>query len=179
VNFFNNKNGLGNPLTHFNQWGLTAGGPVLIPKVYNGRNKLFWYFAYEGLMDSQPNTNFVTVPTDLEKQGNFSQILSTDGTILYNPYSAVQSGSTITRTPYPGNMIPSSQLNPIAMAYLQYFPEPNVTNTARPDGYDNYGSNVPRSNRRLQHGAGPARLQHVANRSRLTFGIHRTAYDFN
>jgi len=94
-NFFNNKNGLGNPLTHFNQWGLTAGGPVLIPKVYNGRNKLFWYFAYEGLMDSQPNTNFVTVPTDLEKQGNFSQILSTDGTILYNPYSAVQSGSTI------------------------------------------------------------------------------------
>lgn len=174
-NFFNNKNGLGNPLTHFNQWGLTAGGPVLIPKVYNGRNKLFWYFAYEGLMDSQPNTNFVTVPTDLEKQGNFSQILSTDGTILYNPYSAVQSGSTITRTPYPGNMIPSSQLNPIAMAYLQYFPEPNVTNTARPDGYDNYGNNATSND---DYNTQLGRLDYnMSDRSRLTFGIHRTAYD--
>ena len=44
-NFFNNRNGLGNPTTHFNQYGLTAGGPVLIPKVFNGKNKLFWFFS--------------------------------------------------------------------------------------------------------------------------------------
>src|SRR5665213_286601 len=139
-NFFNNKNGLGNPVTHFNQYGVTAGGPVWIPKVYNGKDKLFWFFAYEGLKDSQPNTNFLTVPTDAEKMGNFSQILATDGTVLYNPYTAVQNGSTITRTPYAGNIIPTSQLNPIALAYLKYIPEPNVTNTARADGFDNFGN---------------------------------------
>src|SRR5580692_1788297 len=40
------------PVTHFNQWGLTAGGPIWIPKVFNGKDKLFWFFAYEGLKDS-------------------------------------------------------------------------------------------------------------------------------
>ncbi len=43
--FFNNRNGLGNPVTHFNQYGLTAGGPVILPKVFNGKDKLFWFFA--------------------------------------------------------------------------------------------------------------------------------------
>ena len=174
-NFFNNKNGLGNPLTHFNQYGLTAGGPVIIPKVFNGKDKLFWFFAYEGLKDSQPNTNFVTVPTDAEKQGDFSQILATDGTILYNPYSAVQSGSTITRTPYPGNIIPASQLNPIAQAYLKFFPEPNVTNTARADGFDNFGNNATSND---DYNTQLGRVDYnMSDKSRLSFGIHRTGYN--
>jgi hypothetical protein len=143
-NYFNNKAGLGNPVTHYNQYGLSAGGPLLIPKVFNGRNRLFWFFSWENLEDAQPVTNFATVPTDAEKQGNFSQILAVDGTQLYNPYSAVQTGSTITRTPYPGNQIPQSQFNPIAANYLKYYAEPNVTPT-RPDGYDNFGNNSPKS----------------------------------
>ena len=143
-NYFNNKAGLGNPLTHYNQYGLSAGGPLLIPKVFNGRNRLFWFFAWENLTDAQPVTNFASVPTDLEKQGNFSQILAIDGTQLYNPYSAVQTGSTITRTPYPGNQIPQSQFNPISVNYLKFYAEPNVTPT-RADGYDNFGNNAPKS----------------------------------
>ena len=61
-NFFNNKAGLGNPVTHYNQYGATVGGPLWIPKVYNGKDKLFWFFAWESLKDSQPNTTFVSVP---------------------------------------------------------------------------------------------------------------------
>ena len=73
-NFFNNQRGLGNPLTHFNQYGASAGGPVWIPKVFNGRNKLFFFFAWESLKDAQPSTIITTVPTDAEKMGNFSKI---------------------------------------------------------------------------------------------------------
>jgi hypothetical protein len=173
-NFFNNKSGIGNPLTHFNQYGLTAGGPVWVPKVFNGKDKLFWFFAWEGLKDSQPNPTFVTVPTDAERMGNFSQILTTDGTQLYNPYAATQTGSTITRQPYPGNIIPSSQLNPIALAYPRYYPEPNVVNVARPDGYDNFGSSAT-SNDNYQTELG--RLDYnMSQNSRLSFNIHRTNY---
>ena len=128
--FFRNRSGAGNPVTHFNQYGVTAGGPVILPKVYDGRNKLFWFFAYEGLPDSQPATTFLTVPTDAEKQGNFSALLAAPNGSqyqLYDPASAVQNGTTITRTPYAGNVIPQSQLNPIALNYLKFYPQPNVT----------------------------------------------------
>ena len=84
-NFFNNKAGLGNPVTHYNQYGVTAGGPVWIPKVYNGRNKLFWFFAWEGLKDSQPNTTFLTVPTAKERRA-ISRICS-----RWDAVSALQS----------------------------------------------------------------------------------------
>jgi len=117
--------------------------------VFNGKNKLFWFFAWEGDKNSTPNTNFISVPTDAEKQGDFSQILRTDGTQLYDPYSGVQSGSLITRTPLPNNQIPQSRINPISAAYLKFYPEPNVTvasTTARPDGYDNFGTTAPNTN---------------------------------
>ena len=71
------------PVTHFNQWGLTAGGPIWIPKVFNGKDKLFWFFAYEGLKDSSPATTTTTVPTNSggltgngERAGDFYQTLA-------------------------------------------------------------------------------------------------------
>jgi hypothetical protein len=74
-NFFNNRAGIPVQSTKLNQYGVTVGGPVVLPKVYNGRNKLFWFFAFEKLDDSQPNTKFLTVPTDAERQGDFSALL--------------------------------------------------------------------------------------------------------
>ncbi len=148
--FFNNRNGLGNPVTHFNQYGLTMGGPVFVPKVFDGRNKLFWFFAWENDKNSQPTTNFISVPTAAEKAGDFSQILAADGTQLYDPYSGVLgAGNVITRAPLPGNRIPASRINPIAAKYLQFYPAPNVTaisTTTRADGYDNYGTTAPATN---------------------------------
>ena len=74
--FFNNKAGQPTTITHFNQFGGTASGPIYLPKVYDGRNKTFWFFAYEGLKDSTPNTNFLTVPTAPERTGDFSALLT-------------------------------------------------------------------------------------------------------
>ena len=85
--FFRNRSGQGIQITHFNQYGLAAGGPMFVPKVFDGRNKLFWFFSFEGLKDSQPNPTFLTVPTDLERQGNFSALLP-----LGHAVSTLQSG---------------------------------------------------------------------------------------
>ncbi|MGO9096172.1 MAG: carboxypeptidase-like regulatory domain-containing protein [Bryobacteraceae bacterium] len=139
--FFNNKSGIATPVTHFNQYGVTAGGPVMMPK-FNGRNKLFWFFAWEGIKDSQPNSTLLTVPTDAEKQGDFSALLSGGSQFqLYDPYSAVQSGSTVKRTALPGNKIPTSDLSAIAQAYLNFYPEPNTTPGA--NGTNNFLADAP------------------------------------
>jgi hypothetical protein len=165
-NYFNNKAGLGNPLTHYNQYGLSAGGPVFAPKIFDGRNKLFWFFAWENEKDSQPSTYFATVPTDAEKAGDFSSILATDGTQLYDPFSAVQNGSTITRTPLPKNQLPQSEFNPVAVNYLKFYGEPNIVPT-KPDGYYNFGSDATK-NDGFSNELG--RLDwNMSNRSRLSF----------
>jgi hypothetical protein len=174
-NLFNNAKGVARPVTHYNQYGVTAGGPLWIPKIFNGKNKVFWFFAFEGLKDSQPNPTFTTVPTDLERQGNFSQVLAADGvsTQLYDPYSGVVSGSTLTRTAYPNNVIPSSQLSPVAQKYLQFYPEPNIV-PVRADGYQNFGSSAT-TNDKFNNELG--RMDYnMSDRSRIFFDIRRTGY---
>jgi len=172
-NFFNNAKGVARPVTHFNQYGASVGGPVLIPKVFDGRNKLFWFFAWETLKDSQPNANFVTVPTDAEKTGDLSLFLSADKTIIYNPTTGVLNGSTITRSPFPNNVIPTSMLNPIALAYLKFYPEPNVTPT-RADGYQNYANNATTND---DYNNELGRLDYnMSEKNRIFFDIRRTGY---
>ena len=173
-NFFNNKAGLGNPVTHYNQYGAVVGGPVIIPKVYNGKDKLFWFFAYEGLKDSQPNTTFLTVPTAKERQGDFSDLLKINSSYqLYNPYSAVVNGTTVTRSPYLNNIIPSDQLNPVALALLKYYPEPNIV-APRSDGFNNYGNTAPTTD---DYNNQLARIDYnMSDRNRMFFDVRRTGY---
>ena len=136
--FFLNQAGKPRTVTHLNQYGVTVGGPVRLPK-FDGRNKLFWFFAWEGMKDAQPNPYTTSVTTAAERQGDFSQILAADGTKIYDPYSAVVNGSTITWTAFPNNQIPqvAPYVSPVAQAYLKYFPDPNVA-PLRPDGQQNY-----------------------------------------
>jgi hypothetical protein len=144
--FFTNKAGLPTPPYHYNQYGLTAGGPVWIPKVYNGKDKLFWFFAYEGLKDSDPANspletgnpiNSASVPTAAERTGDFSALLKLGSKYqLYNPFSTTTVNGTVTRAPFAGNIIPPSMLNPVSLAILKYYPQPNTTGTAT--GFNNY-----------------------------------------
>ncbi|HLJ12939.1 MAG TPA: carboxypeptidase-like regulatory domain-containing protein [Bryobacteraceae bacterium] len=139
--FFDNKNGIPPPVTRYNQFGFTAGGPLWIPKLYNGRNKLFWFFAWEGINDSQPvqALSTVTVPAVAERAGDFSALLRLGSNYtIYDPSTGALNGTTITRQPFPNNVIPTNRLNPVALAYLQYYPAPNLPGNA--DGTDNYGS---------------------------------------
>src|SRR5208283_2936534 len=173
--YFNNKAGVPTPVTHLNQYGLTAGGPVFVPKVYDGRNKLFWFFGWESMIDSQPNTTLLTVPTDAEKKGDFSALLAAGNQYqLYNPFSATQSGSTVTRTPFTGNVIPSGLISPIAQAYMQFYPEPNVTSGVGPTGVNNYISNAT-TNDNFVNFLGRTDYN-MSDRSRLFFDTRYTNY---
>ncbi len=101
---------------HRYQWGGAIGGPIL-------HNKMFFFADYEGLQQSTLQTGSYTVPTLAERQGNFSA----DPFTIYNPLVPDQANGT--RQPFPRNVIPSQDLNPVAMAYTQYFPLPNQAGT--------------------------------------------------
>ena len=143
-NFFLSRSGQTLPVGRFNQYGTTLGGPIWIPKVFDGRNKLFFFFAYEGIKDSYPETITTTVPTAAERTGDFSALLNAGPNYqIYNPFTGVSQGSRIARQPFAGNIVPPSLLNPIAKNYLQYYPLPNAP--GRSDGANNYVANSVRS----------------------------------
>ncbi|MGA7237231.1 MAG: carboxypeptidase regulatory-like domain-containing protein, partial [Bryobacteraceae bacterium] len=138
--FFYNAIGEKRSNYNFNQYGMTAGGPLWIPKLFNGKNRVFWMFAYEGLRDGDPSEDgvvFATVPTPAERQGDFSALLKVSPNYtIYDPATGTPSGAQIARTPFPNNVIPTNRLNPVALNYLQYYPQPNYV--GRADGYENY-----------------------------------------
>jgi hypothetical protein len=147
--FFNNRNSVPRPPYHQNQYGITAGGPVYIPKVFNGKNRIFWFFGWEGMRDSDPSDspletgspeNFTSVPTAAERTGDFSALLSakTNPATIYDPSSGVLSGTLVQRSPFPNNIIPANLLSPVAKAYLNYFPSANGPGLATGNGQNNY-----------------------------------------
>ncbi len=93
-----------------NDFGASAGGPVVLPHLYNGANKTFFFGAYEGLRYPQSNVLQALVPTALMKQGNFSQETTTP---LRNPFT----GGT-----YANNIVP---INPSSAVFLQFYPDPS------------------------------------------------------
>ena len=121
-NFFQSATSRKAPLRQ-NQFGFVIDGPIYIPKLYDGRNKTFFMADYEGLRIVKQVTQLDTVLTPLMRQGNFSE---------YNKPLALNG------TPFPGNMIPASQLSQQTLNVLQYMPAPN-----RPGITNNYEANFP------------------------------------
>lgn len=109
------------PKDRWNDTGGGIGGPVYIPKIYNGRNKTFFYFSDDNdLRPVSPSAIVNTVPTTPETQGNFSQIPQ----IIYDPASTVGSGTSATRTPFVNNTIPASRFSKISSNIIPYIPAP-------------------------------------------------------
>ena len=114
-----------------NRYGVSAGGPVRIPKVYNGSNKTFWFYLWEA-NKVQYNYDYVnTVPTDAMKKGDLSGFLALGSTYqLYDPFStAAAPGGRFSRLPLTNNMIPENRLDPVALKILSYWPAPNQPGT--------------------------------------------------
>ena len=131
-NFFNNQVGLAKPLYRYNTWTYNVGGPVLLPKFNRDRNKLFFFWSQEYWpLKGESAVTQLTVPTALERQGNFSQSLDLNGKLI-----------TVTdptaRTPFPGNVVPTSRLDSSGTALLDVFPLPNFTNRSISNGRYNY-----------------------------------------
>ncbi|HWB86438.1 MAG TPA: TonB-dependent receptor, partial [Bryobacteraceae bacterium] len=122
----------------WNQPGVTVNGPVYIPKVYDGRNKTFFLFSWEGIYQNIPNYLLQTVPTDANRAGDFSSAHAFNGTpiTIYDPTTVQQVGSGYVRQPFPGNKIPSNRIDPVAAKMMQFMPEPNFPADAA--GFNNY-----------------------------------------
>ena len=126
--FFNNAAGIPLQAYRKNQFGFSVGGPVVIPHLYNGRNKLFFFGDYEGRRQGSPTSKKNSVPTDLQRNGDFSQTFNQNGqpVIIYDPLTTTASGSNNVRTAFPGNVIPASRMDPVGRAVVKYFPEPTT-----------------------------------------------------
>lgn len=122
----------------YHRWGGTAGGPVYLPHVYDGRNRTFFFFGYEGLRQNRIRGTILTVPTAKERQGDFSDLLSLGSRYqIFDPTTRrVAAGGRFQQDPIAGNIIPSSRISPIALNILKYYPQPLVAGTA--DGTNNF-----------------------------------------
>jgi hypothetical protein len=140
--FFTNAARQRKPVTRFNQYGFSAGGPIYIPKLYDGRNKLFFFMTYEGIRQSEPEPTFSTVATDAQKRGDFSALAAT-GITIYDPNTGVLNNGIVTRQPFAGNIIPTSRLSAVGRNILSFVPSPNAVGTAR--GENNRFDNAVRS----------------------------------
>jgi hypothetical protein len=126
ANGFEN-NALGNPRASFkqNSFGTAVGGPVWIPKVYNGKNRTFWFFSYEGDRKRAGNVSgYRTVPTPAFNQGDFSALPQG----IFDPAStAPQADGSYTRSAFPGNKIPASDISTVSANVVKLAPTPNPT----------------------------------------------------
>ena len=146
-NFFNNTAGVGKAPFRFNQFGVTSGGPVEIPHVYDGRNRTFWFFGYEGAILHSSQTFLGTLPTAAQRDGDFSGVRTGAGAAvaIYDPFSTAPAGSGFVRTPFAGNRLPASMIDPVARKALGYYPLPNQPGLPG-SGANNYIVNANQSN---------------------------------
>ncbi|HWB52596.1 MAG TPA: carboxypeptidase-like regulatory domain-containing protein, partial [Tepidisphaeraceae bacterium] len=138
-NWFANR--AGTPLGDFTyrRWGATLTGPVVIPKVYDGHDRTFFTYGYEDLSEIQAGGTYTTtVPTAAEVGGDFSNLLTLGSQYqIYDPATTTPAGNgRYSRTPFPGNVIPTSRISPIAQAIAGHYPQPNAPGEA--DGVNNF-----------------------------------------
>lgn len=122
------------PVFRFNQFGLTAGGPVI-------KNKVFWFFNFEGLRQRTPTTYRITVPTALQRTGDFSHSLDAKGNLMLiaDPWTTNGSGN---RTLFSDNKIPVSRISPVAPKVLALYPAANLAGDSN-SGTNNYFTQIP------------------------------------
>jgi hypothetical protein len=120
--FFSNRSGKPRPMLRYNQFGGTVGGPIV-------KNKTFFFFAYEGLREEVPTVVTTSVPTTLQRSGDFSQTFASNGQLI-NIFDPTTTGpdpahpGQYMRTAFVGNKIPQSRLDPVALKIESYYPQP-------------------------------------------------------
>jgi hypothetical protein len=144
-NWFSNRAGRGIPDFHRNVFGGTLGGPVVIPKLYDGRNKTFFFYDFEGNKTASAATRTVTVPSMLERDGNFTETRAANGRLIsiFNPFSTYKTadGRTL-RQPFANNIVPKSMFNPIAVNALKTYPTPTSEGNLNTHANNFFGQGV-------------------------------------
>src|SRR4051794_28806707 len=128
--FFRNASGQPKPDTPQYNWGGSLGGPIYIPKVYDGRNKTFFYLVTESYRQASPLSDQYTLPTIAERNGDFSRSKN----IIYDPSTSrpcaaadsCPAGVTTIRSPFVGNVIPQNRINAVGQGVLNLMPTPQT-----------------------------------------------------
>jgi hypothetical protein len=165
ANFFLNnsqgRNASGDPIAPkphrvVDQYGFELDGPVILPKVYNGRQKTFFMFSLEQFRQSLPQPNVNSVPSELERQGDFSQTFTRTG-LLYEIYDPVtnrlnpnfNSSRSVSltnlqyiRDQFPGNRVPKERFDPVGARILKEIPLPNGAGDPFTHANNFYGKNI-------------------------------------
>jgi hypothetical protein len=164
-NYFNNLLGRPRPQDRYNLFGGKLGGPVSIPRIYNGKNKTFFFVNYEGLIQASPYSLTSSVPYGPYATGNFSA----SPTAVYDPGTKAQ---------FPGNVIPATRIDPAALKILGLVPPPNSPGTINKtdnivtNNFVSTGSSHPTTN------TGMARLDEAVRDNLRLFGtlVHFNNY---
>lgn len=129
-NFFSNRSGAAIAPLHMDQYGGSVGGPII-------KNRTFFFGLFEGNVNNAGSFSLFSVPTAAERNGDFSQDYNTAGKVktIFNPFSATPDPSNpggFLRTPFAGNIIPKSMMDPAGLASVGYWPAPNLPGTPIP-----------------------------------------------
>ena len=158
------------PAYRFNQFGASSGGPVILPKMYDGRRHgTFFFMNYEGARVVQGVTYTATVPTALQREGDFSQTFNSRGQLIriFDPRTTRRDPSNtqrFIRDPFPGNRI--DHIDPVAMQLLQFVPLPNTPGDPV-TGVNNF---VSAQSQFIQKDTGMLRIDHTISSSQKIFG---------
>jgi Carboxypeptidase regulatory-like domain/TonB dependent receptor len=140
-----------------NEFGANIGGPIYIPRAYNGKNKTFFFFAYERFSLRQASNELVTVPTAAMRQGDFSGLVNSAGIVqtLYDPNSTQSAANNYARNPFPNNQIPLNRESPLAETLYAATPLPQTADNplvnSNYNAVNNTKQTVPNETVRLDH----------------------------
>lgn len=176
--WLNNKLGRQKAVYHRNDFGANSGGPVYIPKIYNGKNRSYYFFSYEGYRF--PNTYGVsqlTIPLAEMKGGDFSNWTLPNGALvpIYDPVTTRSNPSGgFLRDIFPGNRIPASRISPISRNIVSFMPNPNAPGLVR-----NYETPAGGLTKRIEN-AFMAKFDHsFGNKNRFSFMFSKNGVAWN
>lgn len=135
TDFFLNNSGRSKPPMNQHNFGTAVGGPVRIPKIYNGANRTFWFFNYEGTRQRASTAATALYPSRAQLEGNLAD--DSAGTGIFprsSPFCQANAGSRkcadvvdpLSGAPFPGNVVPAARIDPTTRIAHQFIPTPNV-----------------------------------------------------
>src|SRR5437762_168246 len=173
------SNRLGLPISkrHSNSFGFLAEGPVWIPKIFNGKNRLFFMFTYQGVRNPGFDGATYTIPQAEQFGGDFSRLFDASGQLVkvFDPLTTTpDGGGGYTRTTFPDNKLPASRLNPVAVKAAGFYPKPSGPGDG-PAHVNNF--NLPTPNHQNYNSEGSRMDWMITDHNRLHFRYSNTPYE--
>lgn len=165
-NSLNVATGAPKPPQQYNQYGATGSGPLYLPLIYDGRNRTFWMFTWEGLRERVPFPITTSVPTPAERAGDFSAAYRDGGPFdIYDPLTTrTDAAGRLIRDPFPGRKVPTARIHPIALRVLEIYPLPNVSDQRQNNHVNTVNKGI------YNYNAEVVRVDHVLGPRNRVFG---------